>query len=184
MNRPQRLAVFALLDKEMSVHQSWCGETHLQKATFILQELLGAKTGYEFILYKHGPFSFEVRDDLSMMQADGLLELVVRHPEYGPSYLPTEFADTFLKRFPKIIGTHKAQIKFVAKNIGSKNVSELERLATALFILKHSKIKSKERRAQELVRLKPHISEPDALLATKEIDRLTEQSKELVIQKN
>jgi hypothetical protein len=182
MNRTQRLAVFTLLDKEMLAHQSWCGETHLQKATFVLQELLGAKTGYDFILYKHGPFSFEVRDDLSLMRAEGLLELVVRHPEYGPSYVPTQFADKFLHRFHNTISTHKAQIRFVAKSIGNKNVSELEKLATALFIRKNSKLKSIEKRAQELVRLKPHVSEPEALLATKEVDRLTKQSRELVIQ--
>ena len=181
MNPTQRLVVFTLLDKEMSQHDSWCGETHLQKAAFVLQELLGAKTGYDFILYKHGPFSFEVRDDLSLMRADGLLELVVRHPEYGPSYLPTRFASTFLKRFPKTVGIHKAQVKFVAENLASKNVSELEKIATALFIRKHSKIKSREHRAEELVQLKPHISEPDALLATKEVDRLIQQSKELVL---
>ncbi len=182
MIRAQRLAIITLLDREMFQHGSWCGETHLQKATFVLQELLGAKTEYDFILYKHGPFSFDLRDDLASMQADGLLELVVRHPEYGPSYLPTEFADIFLKRFSKTVGAHEAQAGFVAKYLADKNVGELEKIATALFILKHSEIKSREKRAEELIRLKPHISERSASLATKEIDRLAEQSKEFMLQ--
>jgi hypothetical protein len=182
MNPARRLAIFILLNKEMNRQDSWSGETHLQKATFVLQELLGAKTGYDFILYKHGPFSFEVRDDISLMRANGLLDLVVRDPQYGPSYLPTAFADTFLERFPKTVAEHKAQIEFVAKNLGPKNVSELEKIATALFICKNLHFKTRRRRAEELVRLKPHISESDALQATKYIDLLAEQSKALVIE--
>jgi len=182
MNRAQRLAILTLLDKEMLANKSWCGETHLQKAIFVLQELLGVKVGYDFILYKHGPFSFEVRDDLSIMRAEGLLDLVVRHLEYGPSYLPTEFADKFIQRFPRTVSTHKAQVKFAAKSVGNKNVNELERIATALFIRKNSKLKTIEKRVKELVKLKPHISESDARTATREVDLLTKQSRQLVFQ--
>jgi len=181
MNSTLRLAVFALLDKEMNLHDSWCGETHLQKAVFVLQELLGAKTEYNFILYKHGPFSFEVRDDLSLMRANGLIDVIVRDPQYGPSYVPTAFAEVFLARFPRTVAAHLVPARFVAENLGPKNVSELERIATALFIRKHSKVKSRERRAEELVRLKPHISGPDALQATKDVDVLAEQSKTLMM---
>jgi hypothetical protein len=183
MKRVQRLAVFALLDIELNQHASWCGETHLQKAMYVLQALLGAETGYDFILYKHGPFSFELRDDLSLMRADGLLEMVVKHPQYGPSYLPTEFANTFLGRFSKTVETHQAQARFVAEHFGGKNVAELERVATALFVRQSSKSRSRKQRAVELVRLKPHISEPDALQATAEIDWLAEESKPLALQK-
>ena len=181
MNPTLRLAVFAILDKEMNDHGSWCGETHLQKAAFVMQELLGAKTGYDFILYKYGPFSFEVRDDISLMRANGLIDVIIRDPQYGPSYVPTAFAEVFLERFPKTVAAHSAQAKFVAENLGPRNVSDLERIATALFIRKHSKAKSRERRAEELVRLKPHISGPDALQATKDVDVLAERSKALVM---
>jgi hypothetical protein len=182
VNPVKRQAVVVLLDKEMAAHDSWCGETHLQKAVFVLQELLCADTGYEFILYKHGPFSFEFRDDLASMRADGLLEIVVRDREYGPSYLPTEFANTFLERFPRTVRAHEAQVRFIAKQLADKNVSELEKIATALFIYKRFDIPSRRGRAQELVRLKPHISEKDAVLAIKEIDRLAEESRDLVMQ--
>jgi hypothetical protein len=182
VNREKRLAVITLLDKEMAHHDSWCGETHLQKAAFVLQELLGADIGYEFILYKHGPFSFEFRDDLALMRADGLLEMVVRHPEYGPSYLTTEFANDFLKRFPKTLKTYKAQVKFIATRLAEKNVSELEKVATALFVYKRSNIRSRNKRAQELVRLKPHISEQEAVLATEEVELLVKEAEDLVIE--
>ena len=142
------------------------------------------ETDYDFILYKHGPFSFELRDDLSLMRADGLLEMVIKHPQYGPSYLPTEFANTFLERFAKTVATHQAQARFVAQHLGGKNVAELEKVAlTALFVRQSPKSRSRKQRAVELARLKPHISEADALQATEEIDWLIEQSKPLALHK-
>jgi len=172
MKRGQRLAMLLMLDKEMWRRGSWCGETHLQKGTFFLQELLGSDSEYEFILYKYGPFSFGLRDDLAEMQADGLLDLVARHPGYGPSYVVAADADEFLNRFPKTVERFAHAIQFVAEQFGDKGVSDLERLATALFIRRRSKETDVEDRASQLVSLKPHISESDALAATKDIDRL------------
>ena len=51
------------------------GETHLQKATYVLQTLAGVPLGFAFIPYKHGPFSFALRDELAVMRADALLEV-------------------------------------------------------------------------------------------------------------
>ena len=36
--------------------------------------------GYDFTLYKHGPFSFDLRDDIHALRADGLLDLEPRPP--------------------------------------------------------------------------------------------------------
>jgi uncharacterized protein YwgA len=101
MKQSHRAAVIALLNREMLHNGSWCGETHIQKAMFLLQDLLGVDTGFDFILYRHGPFSFELRDELAAMQADGLLELVLRQPGYGPTYVPTQFSEEYSKGFPK-----------------------------------------------------------------------------------
>ncbi len=65
---------------------SWFGETHIQKCIYFLQEYYHVPSGYEYILYKHGPFSFELRDELTVMRADGLLSLIPR-PPYGYSFL-------------------------------------------------------------------------------------------------
>jgi uncharacterized protein YwgA len=174
MKRGQRFAMLLLLNSEMSRHGSWCGETHLQKGTFLLQELMEVGSEYEFILYKHGPFSFELRDDLAEMQADGLFNLVARHSGYGPSYVPTADADQFLERFPKTVGNLTDPARFVSEQLGSKGVADLERLATALYILKRNGSATAEDRAVELVHLKPHISVSDAIAATDEIDQLVE----------
>jgi hypothetical protein len=172
MNRGQRYALLLSLAKEMHRRGSWCGETHIQKGSFLLQEVFDSDAEYEFILYKHGPFSFDLHEDLIGMQADGLLEPVVRDPRYRPTFVSTEAAQEFLKRFPRTIERHKKGIARVAKFLGDKGVAELERLATALFIKKQDDIPDQKSRATELTRIKPHIQFGDALEATREIDDL------------
>lgn len=160
---------------------SWCGETHIQKATFFLQELLGVDAGFEFILYRHGPFSFELRDELSSMQADGLLELTIRREGYGPTYVPTSFSEAYLERFPKTTARYIKQIDFVSDELSDKGVAELERLATALFVAHREGVSDVEQRAERLVELKPHISSTDALSASEQVDRLIRKSRLLRI---
>jgi len=176
MTRAQRVALLTLLNRELQRRGSWCGETHIQKATFFLQELLGVDAGFEFILYRHGPFSFDLRDELASMQADGLLELAARYPGYGPSYYPTQFSETFLERFPKTTARYLSQIQFVADELGSKGVAELERLATSLFLAQSEGIWDPHKRARRLVDLKPHVSLLDARSATAEVDRIIDRS--------
>jgi hypothetical protein len=161
-----------LLSRELEKRGSWCGETHIQKATFFLQELLGVDSGFEFILYRHGPFSFELRDELTAMQADNLLQLMARYPGYGPSYHPTEFSDSFLERFPKTAAKYISRVRFVADEFWDKGVAELERLATAFFLAEHEGLNDVERRATRLVEIKPHISLIEARSASVEMDRI------------
>jgi hypothetical protein len=176
MKRSQRAALLTLLIREMLGRGSWCGETHIQKATFLLQDLLRVDTGFDFILYRHGPFSFELRDELASMQADDLLELVARRPGYGPTYVPTSFSEEFLERFPKTAARYTRQVEFVAGELHNMGVLELERLATAYYIAEREGITRKGDRAERLVELKPHVSLQEARLATDQIDRMIERS--------
>ena len=181
MKRSQRAALITLLNREMLKRGSWCGETHIQKAMFFLQDLLGVEADFEFILYRHGPFSFDLRDELSSMQADELLDLMVRREGYGPTYLPTAFSETYLERFPNTTARYIKQVEFVAGELSDKGVAELERLATALFVANREGIRNVEQRAEILVELKPHISSTDALSACEQVNRLVKKSRPLRI---
>lgn len=172
MDQLKREALLVDLVKNLEKAGSWAGETHVQKTTFFLQEMLEIPLGFEFILYKHGPFSFDLRDELASMRADVLLRLDSKLPAYGPSIVAGEGADALTSRFPKTIERYRLKIDFAARQVGTKDVSELERLATALWVTTRGGVKDAEKRATLLVQLKPHVDRPQAQDAVKTVDRL------------
>src|SRR5690242_608319 len=81
------------LAKKLRSHGSWCGETHLQKALYILQDLSKSNFGYKYVIYKHGPYSFELNNELTAMRAANILDLQFPRQGYGPSIVPTSFGE-------------------------------------------------------------------------------------------
>lgn len=179
MNRLQSAAVLSLLFEKLREHGSWCGETHVQKATFFLQELMLVPLGFDFILYKHGPFSFELRDELTALRADELIGLEQQWP-YGPRLIPLERSKYIQHICSKTLGEHNNSIAFVAEKLGAKGVNELECVATALYVTQQAESDaSVETRADLLTRLKPHIPTESATAAIKEVDHIIEETCEL-----
>ena len=109
---------------------SWTGETHLQKVGYFLQHLMGVPLEAEYILYKHGPYSFDLRRTLAAMRAYQYVEWQPNPYPYGPTLIEGPLAGT-LKRFTREPAEYSAQIAFAAQWLGPKRVSELERLGTA-----------------------------------------------------
>lgn len=180
MNRMQRAAVVISLINELQVKDSWCGETNIQKACYFLQELTRVPLGLEFVLYKYGPYSFELTDELTAMRADSLLGLLVRDPRYGPCYVPGDLAASLLERYPKTVERFKGQVRFVAERLGNKGVSALERVATALYVTKQMESDDTTKRARRVNQLKPHVPLPDAQAAVIEVDRMSEEAGQFV----
>lgn len=170
MKRLQREAVLLSLISEMKAKGSWCGETHVQKATYFLQELLKVPLEFEFILYKHGPFSFDLSDEITAMRSNALLQYQPHDP-YGASLFPTDGSQEFLKQYPKTLDSYSNQIKFVAEKIGTLGVADLERLATALYVT-FNQDGGSEPRDHRITTLKPHISIDDATLSVKKVDAI------------
>jgi hypothetical protein len=76
------------------------------------------------------------------------------------------------KKFHGEIAALNPKIEQVARHFGGKNVADLERVATAIYITLKQPRDSFEMRAVELNRLKPHISLPVALASIREADQL------------
>jgi hypothetical protein len=180
MKRLKKAVILAELAKRMRDNGSWCGETHIQKAAFCLQELLKVPMGYTFVLYKHGPFSFDLRDEITEFRIYDLLRLEPRSAPYGPSLRPTSNAEELKERFPKTMAAYIERIDFVARMFGRKGVAELERLATALFVTKTNPRGSNEQRAEMIHTLKPHVSLTMASTAVSEIDEMKTQAEMLI----
>lgn len=173
MNRLAQEAVVVGLARRLHDRGSWSGETHLQKATYLLRELQDVPLDFNFILYKHGPFSFELRDALGAMRTDRLLEREVQPPPYGPRFVVSERGRELEARFGRTMERYGAALDWVADRLGDRGVMELERLATALWVTRElGEDATVETRAGRLHQVKPHVPLADAVEAVSEIDEM------------
>lgn len=180
MRRLQRAALLALLAEKLRDHGSWCGETHIQKATYLLQELLNVPLEFEFCLYKHGPYSFDLSDELVFLRADGIFDQEKQPYPYGPKLKPGEMARKIRELYPKTLEKYEQHVSFVADNLGSSDVKTLERLATALFVTLDAQVgDSVDERAARLNELKPHVPLDEAREAVERLDQLREDTSSL-----
>jgi hypothetical protein len=172
MERLKNTAIILSLIDTLKKNKSWCGETHVQKAAYSLQQLKEVPLDYNFILYKHGPFSFDLRDELAAMRADGLITLQIVNESYGPQLMITERGKEIQRKFGKTIEEFGSSVSFIGSNLGNKGVVDLEKIATALYVTKNMRIKKTDDRVQTIVQLKPHISKEQAEKAVSDIDAL------------
>ena len=181
MDRLKKAALLTHLVERLRAQGSWCGETHVQKATYFLQELLKVPTGFTFVLYKHGPFSFDLRDELTALRADDLIKLELQPPPYGPRLAPNPRSKHLQEVSSRTLAKYEDRIGFVAEKIGARNVSDLERLATALYVTAQlGKCVSSAVRAKELTALKQHVSPEAAEAAIQEIDRVSGEAGQML----
>lgn len=178
MDRIKKAALIITLADRLLENGSWCGETHIQKAGYFLQELLGVPMGFSFVLYRHGPFSFDLRDELTSLRADGLMTLELRNL-CGPHFVTTELGQRIQRTFPKTVDRYRNAIEFVASTLGDKNVAELERLATALFVTlaPNGGGMSADQRAGRLNEIKGHIPLELARDAVGDVDRIIAEAR-------
>ena len=174
MGRMKNAALITNLVEQLRGQESWCGETHVQKTVYFLQHLVDVPLGFDFILYKHGPFSFELRDEMTALRADNLLTLE-HDARYSPRIATTRQGKYIQARFPRTLARYESRISFIARRLGPKGVVQLERLGTALYV----KLESDKPTAQRVMRitnLKPHIAEDDAICAVHEVDEILADS--------
>jgi hypothetical protein len=170
MNRLSKASVVLKLGTAMRDRGSWMGETHIQKATYFLQQLLEVPLEFDFILYKHGPFSFDFREFLTYMEAEEFISWRA-HPPYGPSLRKGDMGETLIEQFGKLTAKYDAKVNFVADSLGTKNVAELERIATALYVTQEEGLEGQQRVAR-IMELKPHIEVSQSQAAVAELDAM------------
>jgi hypothetical protein len=130
---------------------------------------MGVPLEAEYILYKHGPYSFDLRRTLAAMRAYQYVEW------HGPSLIEGPLAGT-LRRFSKEPAEYHDRIAFAAQWLGPKRVSELERLGTALYVTLTEDIPSQDRAAR-ICELKP-LRPVEAQAAVAELDAMIAQARQ------
>ncbi len=160
VNDIDRSAILLDLAAQLRANGSWTGETHIQKAAYFMQELLGVPSGFKFVLYRHGPFSFDLRDSLNKLETWGCIRTEEQPYPYGAKIVEGPTSGT-LRTSSSVAGEYAYPIEFIAEQLGKAKVSELERIATALFIEFDRNVRPEDR-PERLVQLKPHISREEA----------------------
>ncbi len=155
---------------------SWCGETHIQKTLYVAKTVFGVPFSATFVLYKHGPYSFSLTGLLTSMRADRVIKMVSQGHQYGPSFDLEDRIKPVMVRYGQLLKEANDGIERAAKFLGPKNVAELERLATAIYVWQKNGNRKESQRAEELNRLKPHISLDAALSAVTDADRFLRES--------
>ncbi len=172
MDSLPREALLVRLAEELRNRDSWCGETHMQKAAFFLQDLAEVPLGYDFMLYKHGPFSFDLRDEIRELVAYQLFDVETQEPPYGPRFAPNARGQSLASTYPQAANSFATQIEYVASILGSRSAAELEKLGTALWYTVRAQGATPEERAQLVYERKPHIPVDEAREAVREVEQL------------
>ena len=168
------------LKEKLKQAGSWCGETHIQKTTYFLQNLFDVPASFNFILYKHGPYSFDLSDKITYMRAEGLVKIQPQSYPYGPSYVPNDRNESIVNSFSEDIEPYRKSVDYAAQRFGNKSVVELERLATALYVtLGSDEDGSVSTRAGRIHELKPHVELEEAEEAVNEVDQILDEANKL-----
>ena len=124
MNEGERLAALSSVIQMLTETLSWTGRMHIQKMVYFAQRLLGFPTGYEFVLYQRGPYSFELDADIRSLRATGAVDIKPTPPPYGPSYFRTPLGEELEERSPITQGLRDL-LKDLARRLGPKTAAEL-----------------------------------------------------------
>ena len=173
MKRLQKAALFCEMLDRMIKKGSWGGETHLQKCVFFLQEMRNVPTGYTFQLYKYGPYSFDLHDEIVRLRGIGMLSLFSRKPQYGAGLKISELGKSLRRHFPRTLEKYSDDIDFVTDHFGDLSASELGKLATAYYFILQDQGNSDEEIAVKINGVKSHIANSEGIEATKRVREIS-----------
>jgi len=166
----------AFVEKVRNMGQP-CGETLMQKAAFVMKELLGVPLSDEFRIHYYGPFSFQLRERLALLEAEDFVRVSPR--EMGVTYdLGTRF-EQLREQYPKTIASHERAIEFAATRLAPLSVKQLEPLTTALYVTRQQPDGTHEQRAAQLIEIKPHVKLGEAREAIAKVDGWLAEVREL-----
>ena len=176
MDLLRKAALFSELLDRILVNNSWAGPVHLQKSMFFLQEMREVPLGYEFVLYRYGPYSFELQDEIEYIRGSGILKWRFHDsPKYATGLDTTEASRDIRDKLPKLMEKYEKDLAFVSENIGPMMSKQLERVSTS-FYYRVKGVEGDKEVAREVLKVKPHIDYPDAVEAAQKVRQFAKQS--------
>lgn len=153
---------------------SWTGETHIQKTCYVAKIVEHVPFESEFILYKHGPYSFDLSSSLGHMRAQRIISVTPQ--TFGSTFDVVEGIWLALERASSnIYESYADQIGSICDVLAKKKVAELERIVTAIYVFVNFPDMSLDQMAHKLAELKPHINSRQAVDAFEEAEVFTKK---------
>ena len=164
----EKHAIILAVIERLRRYGSWTGKTHVQKTLALLADASCADVPFTFVLYKHGPYSFDVESELEQMCSYSAIDVFPNPDGYGVTICPGKMSP-LVRRESNLTPDDEAEIDRVCGFVDSKNVTELEQLATAAWIRRREEISNHQDVTLRLHELKPHVSLGEASTADKEL---------------
>ena len=150
-------ALILAMIEGLRAHGNRTGKTHVIKGLFLGKAAGVLEVPFDFFLYKHGPYSTDVEENLEEMISYGAVAVDPAFDGYGVILRPGEKADFAQARAPLRPETREG-IGRICQFIQGKNAGQLERLATAAWIRTVEGIQQTDEVASRLNLLKPHVN--------------------------
>lgn len=148
----------------------------LQQLVYILQQLYGVESSYEFKLYTYGPYSTELTVDLDELVSRNILfQEYCRGPVYyGSRLLPGEnYRQVYSGDYRTYLEQHEEKIKQVIQLFGRYSARKLELRAALIYL--YLKYGVEREKLQEEVRfIKPYFREEEIQEALLELEEFPE----------
>jgi uncharacterized protein YwgA len=136
INTPwHRYALIAELAQRLQGKSPQFGKTSLQKMIYLLQELKGVPTNYQFSLYTHGPFTAQLLGDLDLVEALGAVKVHYVISGYGGYQIsPDREAEPIRDKASEFLNVNKAAIERVVDEFGAFSAKDLELRSTIVYL--------------------------------------------------
>jgi hypothetical protein len=164
----QKHALILAMIESLARHGSRTGKTHVIKGLFLGHAASVISAPFDFFLYKHGPYSTDIESALEQMQSYRAIKVSPAHDGYGV-ILRLDAMANFVKKQARLSPETEQGVERICEFIRSKNVSDLERLATAAWIRRRERINESDAVAARLHKLKPHVSLNQARAADQDL---------------
>lgn len=158
IERRERWALVASAVRALGANdRPW--RTHIQKLLYFSDAWAVVPLHpYSFVIHRFGPYSFDLDHDIADMRAFGALIRIWAASGMGATYEVSDAAEA----------PYRSKLDALAEWLGPKGVRDLETLATVEFV----RVEGSANPNEDVVRLKPHISEGEVEAAIKELDEM------------
>ena len=111
--------------RSLKQHGSWTGKTHVQKSLFLIKTATQIDVPFTFVLFKHGPYSFELETELEQMKSYLAITSEPDPNGYGVVLSPGP-GSRFIDERGGLSDVESMRVGRVCRFVGQRNVSELE----------------------------------------------------------